>query len=109
AASSRCSARSTLPNSVKTYILEELNDQYLRQQPFPAAPETEPTEWTISNQHSVADGAGQTAAVKAMNGVSELQATELAHEIEFLTARSRSVGITRANTALAPLGLKVRS
>jgi len=47
--------------------------------------------------------------VKATNGVSELQATELAHEIEFLTARSRSVGITRANSALAPLGLKVRS
>jgi len=38
-----------------------------------------------------------------------LAATELAYEIEFLTARARSIGITRANAALQPLALKVRS
>jgi DNA-binding MarR family transcriptional regulator len=40
---------------------------------------------------------------------SRLLGTELAEEIEFLTARARSVGIVRANAALAPLALKVRS
>lgn len=40
---------------------------------------------------------------------SELATTELASEIEFLTARARSVGIARANAALSPLALRVRS
>jgi DNA-binding MarR family transcriptional regulator len=40
---------------------------------------------------------------------SRLLDTELAEEIEFLTARARSVGIARANAALASLNLKVRS
>lgn len=38
-----------------------------------------------------------------------LATTELAFEIEFLTARARSIGIARANAALLPLALKVRS
>lgn len=38
-----------------------------------------------------------------------LATSELAFEIEFLTARARSIGIARANAALLPLALKVRS
>ncbi|MFJ2619830.1 MarR family winged helix-turn-helix transcriptional regulator [Glutamicibacter sp. NPDC087344] len=41
--------------------------------------------------------------------VQRLAHSELAGEIEFLTARMRSQGSTRANLLLAPLGLKVRS
>ncbi|KQV05127.1 MarR family winged helix-turn-helix transcriptional regulator [Leifsonia sp. Root112D2] len=40
---------------------------------------------------------------------SRLLAAELTTEIEFLTARARAIGSSRANTLLAPLGLKVRS
>nr|WP_244954031.1 MarR family transcriptional regulator [Spelaeicoccus albus] len=36
-------------------------------------------------------------------------ATDLASEIEFLTARARSVGTARANAMLAPLDLRVSS
>ncbi len=38
-----------------------------------------------------------------------LQQSELASEIEFLTARSRAIGSTIANARLADLGLRVRS
>lgn len=40
---------------------------------------------------------------------SRLLASDLTDEIEFLTARARSVGTSRANALLAPLELKVRS
>lgn len=35
--------------------------------------------------------------------------TDLASDLEFLTARARAVGTVRANTRLEPLNLKVRS
>ncbi len=38
-----------------------------------------------------------------------LQQSDLASEIEFLTARSRAIGSTIANARLAELGLRVRS
>ena len=38
-----------------------------------------------------------------------LQQSDLASEIEFLTARSRAIGSTIANARLAQLGLRVRS
>ena len=43
------------------------------------------------------------------NGAQRLHTTELANEIEFLTARARSLGSGRANNMLAELDLKVRS
>lgn len=45
----------------------------------------------------------------AVAGPERLYATELADEIEFLTARARSVGSSRANVLLKELDLKVRS
>ncbi|TJY69064.1 winged helix-turn-helix transcriptional regulator [Arthrobacter sp. CAU 1506] len=45
----------------------------------------------------------------AGNGVERLYSTDLASEIEFLTARARSLGSGRANNMLAELDLKVRS
>ncbi|MBK5237750.1 MAG: MarR family transcriptional regulator [Actinomycetales bacterium] len=42
-------------------------------------------------------------------GTTRLFSTELAHDLEFLTARARAVGTMRANLELEPLGLKVRS
>jgi DNA-binding MarR family transcriptional regulator len=42
-------------------------------------------------------------------GIERLESTELAAEIEFLTARARSLGSGRANQLLADLDLKVRS
>lgn len=48
-------------------------------------------------------------AEEAAAGPERLMAAELADEIEFLTARARSVGSGRANTALKELDLKVRS
>lgn len=44
-----------------------------------------------------------------VDGASRLLAAELTTEIEFLTARARAIGSSRANVLLAPLGLKVRS
>lgn len=38
-----------------------------------------------------------------------LLTTDLASEVEFLTARARSIGTARANTMLAPLDLRVSS
>lgn len=43
------------------------------------------------------------------NTIDRFLASELAREIEFLTARNRSLGSARANKLLGPLGLKVRS
>ncbi|GAA1883760.1 MarR family transcriptional regulator [Paeniglutamicibacter psychrophenolicus] len=43
------------------------------------------------------------------NGIERFLGSELAAEIEFLTARTRSLGSMRANALLAPLELKVRS
>lgn len=43
------------------------------------------------------------------NTIDRFLASELAGEIEFLTARNRSLGSARANKLLGPLGLKVRS
>src|SRR3954452_14358553 len=45
----------------------------------------------------------------AGNGLERLYSTDLASEIEFLTARARSLGSGRANNMLAELDLKVRS
>jgi DNA-binding MarR family transcriptional regulator len=45
----------------------------------------------------------------AATGPERLMAAELADEIEFLTARARSVGSSRANLTLKELDLKVRS
>ncbi|MET1155750.1 MarR family transcriptional regulator [Arthrobacter sp.] len=45
----------------------------------------------------------------AGNGLERLYTTDLAGEIEFLTARARSLGSGRANKMLAELDLKVRS
>jgi DNA-binding MarR family transcriptional regulator len=45
----------------------------------------------------------------AGNGLERLYTTDLASEIEFLTARARSLGSGRANNMLAELDLKVRS
>ncbi|MGM0928132.1 MAG: MarR family winged helix-turn-helix transcriptional regulator [Actinomycetota bacterium] len=45
----------------------------------------------------------------AENGLERLYTTDLASEIEFLTARARSLGSGRANNMLAELDLKVRS
>ncbi len=42
-------------------------------------------------------------------GIDRFLDCELAGEIEFLAARTRSLGSARANVLLAPLGLKVRS
>lgn len=44
-----------------------------------------------------------------MNNVERFMASDLAGEIEFLTARTRALGSTRANALLEPLDLKVRS
>ena len=44
-----------------------------------------------------------------MSTIDRFLASELAGEIEFLTARTRSLGSARANKLLGPLGLKVRS
>jgi DNA-binding MarR family transcriptional regulator len=43
------------------------------------------------------------------SGMARLFSTDLAHDLEFLTARARAVGTLRANVELEPLGLKVRS
>ena len=43
------------------------------------------------------------------NTIDRFLSSELAGEIEFLTARTRSLGSARANKLLGPLGLKVRS
>lgn len=53
----------------------------------------------------------ERADVESMggSGLGRLCSTALASEIEFLTARARSLGSSRANEALAPLQLKVRS
>ncbi|EMY33539.1 MarR family transcriptional regulator [Arthrobacter crystallopoietes BAB-32] len=55
---------------------------------------------------------GPAAPAADQNGAAgpeRLHATELADEIEFLTARARSVGSGRANILLKELDLKVRS
>lgn len=44
-----------------------------------------------------------------MTTIERFLGSELAGEIEFLTARTRSLGSSRANRLLEPLGLKVRS
>ena len=44
-----------------------------------------------------------------MNTIDRFLSSELAGEIEFLTARTRSLGSARANKLLEPLDLKVRS
>jgi DNA-binding MarR family transcriptional regulator len=53
--------------------------------------------------------ATQAEANGAATGPERLMAAELADEIEFLTARARSVGSSRANLTLKELDLKVRS
>lgn len=44
-----------------------------------------------------------------LNTIERFLTSELSGEIEFLTARTRSLGSSRANKLLAPMGLKVRS
>lgn len=44
-----------------------------------------------------------------VNTIERFLGSELAGEIEFLAARTRSLGSARANKLLGPLGLKVRS
>lgn len=51
--------------------------------------------------------AGKTS--NTMNTMERFLESELAGEIDFLTARTHSLGSIRANTFLAPLDLKVRS
>ncbi|TFB70598.1 MarR family transcriptional regulator [Cryobacterium glaciale] len=52
-------------------------------------------------------GTGGGAAI--LRDPDRLRDTDLANEIEFMTARARSVGSRRANTMLAELDLRVRS
>lgn len=78
-----------------TYILENVNGLY----DDGVVSFRRTGSQTITNPRSTAETTGR----------SRLLGTELAEEIEFLTARARSVGITRANASLAPLALKVRS
>jgi DNA-binding MarR family transcriptional regulator len=46
---------------------------------------------------------------QTVTGMARLFSTDLAHDLEFLTARARALGTLRANHELEPLGLKVRS
>jgi DNA-binding MarR family transcriptional regulator len=46
---------------------------------------------------------------RATNAGDRLRDTDLANEIEFMTARARSIGSARANAMLAELDLRVRS
>lgn len=50
-----------------------------------------------------------TKSSTTATGIERFLDCELAGEIEFLAARTRSLGSARANGLLAPLGLKVRS
>jgi DNA-binding MarR family transcriptional regulator len=60
--------------------------------------------------HNGSDGAGQDSERgSGLTGMARLFSTDLAHDLEFLTARARAVGTLRANVELEPLGLKVRS
>ena len=63
----------------------------------------------MSAQPTAAHGMQQEAPAQPHTGIERLQDTELAAEIEFLTARARSLGSGRANQLLADLDLKVRS
>ncbi|WP_308190723.1 MarR family winged helix-turn-helix transcriptional regulator [Arthrobacter hankyongi] len=63
----------------------------------------------MSAQPTEAPGAQQEASASPHSGIERLQGTELAAEVEFLTARARSLGSGRANQLLADLDLKVRS
>ncbi|NKX54666.1 MarR family winged helix-turn-helix transcriptional regulator [Arthrobacter mobilis] len=65
----------------------------------------------MSAQPTAVSATQQRAAAPAgiSAGIERLEATELAAEIEFLTARARSLGSGRANRMLADLDLKVRS
>lgn len=111
---------------MRTYILEKVNDLYEHDHGRSNKLGHSDKHWhfdqhwrldntverEISNQHGTIDGTGRGAAsadTASELGASELATTELASEIEFLTARARSVGIARANAALAPLALRVRS
>ncbi|TFD59761.1 MarR family transcriptional regulator [Cryobacterium sp. Hh7] len=53
-----------------------------------------------------ADGSSATRAIPLTD---RLRDTDLANEIEFMTARARSIGSARANAMLAELDLRVRS
>jgi len=67
---------------------------------------------TMTAQKTAEPGTGRAAQAADQNGAAgpeRLYATELADEIEFLTARARSVGSGRANVLLKDLDLKVRS
>lgn len=60
--------------------------------------------------HSGSNGAGnESERGGGPTGMARLFSTDLAHDLEFLTARARALGTTLANTELEPLGLKVRS
>ncbi|MBW4094279.1 MAG: MarR family transcriptional regulator [Acidobacteria bacterium] len=50
-----------------------------------------------------------TTTSTAVSSIERFMASELAGDIEFLTARTRALGSARANKALENLGLKVRS
>lgn len=63
----------------------------------------------MSAQPTAAPGTQQGTPVATPAGIERLETTELADEIEFLTARARSLGSSRANQLLADLDLKVRS
>jgi hypothetical protein len=65
----------------------------------------------MSAQPTTASGTQQEtpAPAQTQTGIERLESTELAAEIEFLTARARSIGSGRANQLLADLDLKVRS
>ena len=58
---------------------------------------------------SRAESADNAPAARAINAADRLRDTDLANEIEFMTARARSIGSARANAMLAELDLRVRS
>lgn len=62
-----------------------------------------------SPQPSPALGETPTEQAAGDDGAHRLLATDLASEVEFLTARARSIGTARANANLAPLDLRVSS
>ena len=58
----------------------------------------------------MAEQNGKSGAQRVgLSGMARLFSTDLARDLEFLTARARAVGTMRANAQLEPLGLKVRS
>ncbi|WP_240607179.1 MarR family winged helix-turn-helix transcriptional regulator [Cryobacterium aureum] len=78
----------------------------------PDASESAPPDPATGSPAGIGGGAAVAAARQATERIRDpdrLRDTDLANEIEFMTARARSVGSGRANTMLAELDLRVRS